>query len=73
MMTLERYPNFESLPVDHSGPKGNAWGLWGKSDQLGTLNHLADDVVAKAAKEALITGQRVSLKWVQAVRSDRID
>ncbi|KAF9878094.1 isopropanol dehydrogenase [Colletotrichum karsti] len=56
------YPDFEDLPLDKKGPHGNAWGLWGPDDQLGTLNLLTDDVVANAAKENIITGQRISLK-----------
>ncbi|KAH8889034.1 hypothetical protein GQ53DRAFT_795461 [Thozetella sp. PMI_491] len=57
------YPSFEDLPVDKNGPGKNAWGLWGTDDQLGTLNHLTDEVVGRAAKEEIRTGQRVSLNW----------
>ena len=53
---------FAKLPLDENGPHGNAWGRWGANDQLGTLNYLTEDVVAKAAKECIKTGQRVSLK-----------
>jgi hypothetical protein len=59
--TNTRIP-FTSLPLDPSGPHGNAWGKWGADDQLGTLNYLTDDVVAAAARENVRTGQRVSLK-----------
>ncbi|KAG0170837.1 hypothetical protein DFQ28_001489 [Apophysomyces sp. BC1034] len=31
------------------GPKGTAWGLWGKDDELGTLNLLTEDRIARAA------------------------
>ena len=54
--------SFTSLPLDPSGPYGNAWGKWGADDQLGTLNYLTDDIVAVAARENVRTGQRVSLK-----------
>ncbi|KAI1393115.1 uncharacterized protein F4822DRAFT_423579 [Hypoxylon trugodes] len=59
----ESYPKFEDLPTNKSGPHGNAWGLWGTNDQIGTLNHLTDDVVSRAAKEEIKTGKRVSLNW----------
>ena len=53
---------FAELPLDKNGPHGNAWGRWGPNDQIGTLNYLTEDVVAKAARECVKTGQRVSLK-----------
>ncbi|KAK2041936.1 hypothetical protein LZ31DRAFT_624814 [Colletotrichum somersetense] len=62
-MVTDKYPSFEELPLDKTGPHGNAWGLWGPDDQLGTLNLLTDDVVARAAKENIINGRRVSLNW----------
>ncbi|GKZ38315.1 hypothetical protein AbraIFM66950_010445 [Aspergillus brasiliensis] len=57
------YPSFSGLPLQKDGPPGNAWGLWGSDDQIGTLNHLTDAVVARAAKEEIRTGSRVSLNW----------
>jgi hypothetical protein len=56
------YPAFANLPVDKNGPRGNAWGLWGPEDQLGTLNHLTAERVRAAAQEEIKTGDRVSLK-----------
>ena len=53
---------FAALPLDKKGPHGNAWGRWGLDDQLGTLNFLTDDVVARAVSECVKTGQRTSLK-----------
>ena len=53
--------DFEALPLDKNGPHGNAWGRWGPDDQLGTLNLLTDDVVARAVSECIKTGQRTSL------------
>ena len=38
------------------------WGRWGDDDQIGTLNHLTDDVV-RAAMDSARTGQRVSLAF----------
>ena len=58
----ENYPSFDSLPVDKSGPRGNAWGLWGPEDQLGTLNLLTDELVRRAAAENITIGKRLSLK-----------
>ena len=55
-------PAFDALPLDKNGPPGNAWGLYGKQDQLGSLNQLTPAVVANAAKE-IRTGERVSLDW----------
>lgn len=56
------YPAFSDLPVQRGGPRGNAWGLWGDGDQLGTLNHLTAERVQVAAREEIQTGERVSLK-----------
>ncbi|KAF2807658.1 uncharacterized protein BDZ99DRAFT_62128 [Mytilinidion resinicola] len=55
-------PPFSSLPLDPSGPAGNAWGLYGPEDALGALNMLTPAVVAAAATE-IKTGERVSLDW----------
>jgi hypothetical protein len=57
------YPTFDNLHVDESGPRGNAWGLWGPEDQLGTLNHLTAERVRLAAQEEIRVGERVSLKY----------
>jgi hypothetical protein len=56
------YPSFSDLPLQESGPHGNAWGLWGPDDQIGTLNHLTEDAVASAAKAQIKSGKRVCLK-----------
>lgn len=55
-------PPFSSLPLDPSGPPGNAWGLYGSDDELGALNMLTPAVVKLAAQE-IQTGERVSLDW----------
>ncbi|CAK7221292.1 hypothetical protein SBRCBS47491_004478 [Sporothrix bragantina] len=55
-------PPFDALPLDKSGPPGNAWGLWGPDDQLGRLNLLTPETVAAAATE-IKEGLRISLDW----------
>jgi hypothetical protein len=55
-------PSFSELPLDKNGPPGNAWGLYGKDDELGALNLITPQTVQKAAQE-IQTGQRVSLDW----------
>lgn len=56
-------PSFDDLPLDKSGPPGNAWGLWGSNDQLGRLNLLTPKVVAAAAAGEIREGIRISLDW----------
>ncbi|KAI7972897.1 hypothetical protein EIK77_000784 [Talaromyces pinophilus] len=53
---------FEQLPLDPQGPPGNAWGRFGKDDELGMLNLITPDVIVKAAQE-IKTGVRISLDW----------
>ncbi|KAF1939869.1 hypothetical protein EJ02DRAFT_456536 [Clathrospora elynae] len=55
-------PPFADLPLDKAGPPGNAWGLYGKDDELGALNMITPSTVKKAAQE-IQTGDRVSLDW----------
>lgn len=43
-------PSFNELP-SFQGFTGCAWEVWGKDDQLGTVNLLTDDVVKEAATE----------------------
>lgn len=59
-MSQRTLPTFDELPVDKSGPPGNAWGLWGKDDELGMLNLITPEVVAAAASE-IKDGFRISL------------
>ncbi|KAF2202795.1 hypothetical protein GQ43DRAFT_454883 [Delitschia confertaspora ATCC 74209] len=56
------FPPFSELPLDPSGPPGNAWGRFGDSDRIGMLNLLTPSVVTAAAQE-IKTGIRVSLDW----------
>jgi len=55
-------PPFDSLPLDKSGPAGNAWGLYGAGDELGALNMLTPSTIKSAAAEIQL-GVRVSLDW----------
>ncbi|KAF2435551.1 hypothetical protein EJ08DRAFT_342745 [Tothia fuscella] len=63
-MSIPPRPPFSSLPLDKSGPAGNAWGLYGPEDQLGSLNLLTPSSVANAAASEIKTGERVSLDWI---------
>lgn len=62
-MALPGRPPFEALPLDKSGPPGNAWGLYGPDDVLGALNLLTPNTIARTAREEIQTGERVSLDW----------
>lgn len=55
-------PSFDDLPLRKDGPRGNAWGLYGSSDQSGMLNRLTPENTARAAKE-IVDGTRVSTDW----------
>ncbi|KAJ3493656.1 hypothetical protein NLG97_g4601 [Lecanicillium saksenae] len=55
-------PSFDSLPLRKDGPPGNAWGLYGDDDELGTLNLLTPENTANAAKQ-IIDGTRVPTDW----------
>ncbi|OAA57740.1 hypothetical protein ISF_06981 [Cordyceps fumosorosea ARSEF 2679] len=56
-------PSFDSLPLRADGPPGNAWGLYGASDQLGTLNLLTPARIAAAAAAEIRDGTRVPTDW----------
>ncbi|KAI0373111.1 hypothetical protein BV20DRAFT_1050031 [Pilatotrama ljubarskyi] len=61
-MSSERaLPTFDELPKfkDFSGC---AWEVWGKDDQLGTVNLLTDELVKEASKE-IKTGKAIGLNW----------
>jgi hypothetical protein len=45
-------PTFDELPSFHDF-KGCAWDVWGKDDELGTINLLTPEVVAQAAQEEI--------------------
>ncbi|KAI0344951.1 hypothetical protein BDW22DRAFT_1426672 [Trametopsis cervina] len=49
-MPPTKLPAFDELPNFHEYT-GCAWSVWGKDDELGTVNLLTEEVVAEAAKE----------------------
>ncbi|KAF9445766.1 hypothetical protein P691DRAFT_251987 [Macrolepiota fuliginosa MF-IS2] len=58
----KKLPTFDELP-HFKNFSGCAWGVWGPDDELGTVNLLTDEVVARTAAEEIRTGKRVSLNW----------
>jgi len=50
--TFDNLPRFHELP-SFGGLAGCAWDVWGKGDELGTVNMLTDAVVARAAQEEI--------------------
>ncbi|CDO71941.1 hypothetical protein BN946_scf184940.g88 [Trametes cinnabarina] len=61
-MSAERkLPTFDELPPFRDFT-GCAWEVWGKDDQLGTVNLLTEDVVKEASKE-IKTGKATGLNW----------
>ncbi|KAL6352215.1 hypothetical protein LRP88_14420 [Fusarium phalaenopsidis] len=56
-------PSFASLPIQKTGPRGNAWGLYGDNDEYGTLNKLTLGNIADAASREVRDGVRVSTDW----------
>ncbi|TVY91253.1 hypothetical protein LAWI1_G002413 [Lachnellula willkommii] len=52
-------PSFSSLPLKKDGPRGNAWGLFGPTDELGMLNRLTPSTTLAAAAE-IVHGIRIS-------------
>ncbi|VTT79007.1 unnamed protein product [Fusarium fujikuroi] len=60
-------PEFCQLPLQSGDPKYSAWGLWGKNDELGTLNLLTPAIVKNASKE-IITGTQIVLNHWDGLR-----
>ncbi|KAJ9479267.1 hypothetical protein PHBOTO_002753 [Pseudozyma hubeiensis] len=56
-------PSFDDIPAVAGMPHGCAWNVWGQGDELGTLNLLTPDVVARSASECIRTGERVQIDW----------
>ncbi|KAL0095414.1 hypothetical protein F4703DRAFT_1951474 [Phycomyces blakesleeanus] len=66
-------PSYDQLPVDPSAPEHSAWGVWGKEDNLGTLNLLTKDKVEKAAR-LVRRGEVFPLNWkLECPNSGMID
>lgn len=55
-------PTYRELPSEGGWP-GCAWSVWGKGDQLGTINLLTESLVLRSAKEQIKLGRTVSLNW----------
>lgn len=61
-MPFHNKPAFDDLPLNKTGPPGNAWGLFGPNDQCGMLNLLTPDRTCAAASE-IRDGVRISTDW----------
>ena len=48
----DNLPTFDELP-SFKGYPGCAWDVWGKDDQLGTINMLTENVVKEAAEKEI--------------------
>jgi kynurenine formamidase len=55
-------PRYRDLPVHPSKPPRSAWGVWGDDDELGTINLLTPQRVARAAG-LVRKGAVFSLNW----------
>ncbi|HKQ75370.1 MAG TPA: cyclase family protein [Blastocatellia bacterium] len=62
MSVPERLPAFDELPIKPDHPPHSAWGVFGDDDQIGTLNLLAPERVAAAARLAQ-QGKVFALNW----------
>lgn len=60
---MAQIPPLSSLPLKDEDPPFSAWGLYGPSDELGTINRLTKEVVLAAARSEIQTGERFSLNW----------
>ena len=47
---LENLPSYAELSEREDAPRGSAWGVFGKDDQLGTVNFLTPERVSAAAR-----------------------
>ena len=56
----KKLPSFDELPRFHEFT-GCAWDVWGKGDQLGTVNLLTDAIVKRAAQEEIRYGSRTHM------------
>lgn len=64
---ISALPRYADLLARHDAPPGSAWGLFGPTDQLGTLNFISKEARIAAAR-AVQTGEAFSLD----LRSDII-
>ncbi|KAI0806673.1 hypothetical protein C8Q74DRAFT_1362285 [Fomes fomentarius] len=56
-----KLPTFDELP-SFKDFAGCAWEVWGKDDQLGTVNLLTEEAIKEASKE-IKTGKSICLNW----------
>jgi len=59
--SFDNLPKFNELP-NFEEYTGCAWDVWGKGDQLGTVNLLTDEEVVRAARE--------EIRWVVSTPSE---
>ena len=60
--SFSNLPRYRDLPIDASKPPHSAWGVFGDDDQLGTINLLTAERVARAAT-LVRQGAVFSLNW----------
>ncbi|KAG2221949.1 hypothetical protein INT45_010473 [Circinella minor] len=58
-----KLPLYDELPINPKYPPRTAWGVWGEDDNLGTLNNLTEERVAKASQTCVRKGACFSLNW----------
>ena len=71
-MADRKLPTFDELPKFHEYT-GCAWDVWGKDDELGTINLLTEKVVAEAAKEIKYVLSRLAVCALADVASHHQD
>lgn len=60
MSSDERTPAYDDLPTIEATGDGHAWDVWGRDDQLGSINRLTPERVAAAAR-LVRSGQVINL------------
>jgi kynurenine formamidase len=61
-MATRAVPLFAELPIDPTAPPGSSWGVFGETDELGTLNFIGVEQV-RAASELVRSGRVFALNW----------
>ncbi|KAI8149020.1 hypothetical protein BJV82DRAFT_505496 [Fennellomyces sp. T-0311] len=59
---MTKIPSYDELPIDPKYPANVAWGVFGEEDNLGTLNFISQENVAKASQNVK-KGAVFSLNW----------
>jgi kynurenine formamidase len=62
MPAADGLPTYAELSARTDAPKGSNWGIFGKDDQLGTINFLTPERV-RAARECIRKGVTFGLNW----------